>query len=210
MLNENVFGKETEGARRRTLRYLKELYLLRPSSVLFRALRDLWPDDPEAQPLLAGLCALARDAVFRASSSVIIRSARGDVLTSHDLADAVGDHFPTSYRQSTLAKIGRNVFSSWEQTGHLARGERTTKVRTRATCRPSNVAYALMLGYLEGTRGGALFDTLWAQVLDQPKSHLFDLAFGASQRGLLEFRHAGGVVEVSFHELLRPFQGELV
>lgn len=210
MLNENVFGKETEGARRRTLRYLKELYLLRPSSVLFRALRDLWPQDSEAQPLLAGLCALARDAVFRASSSAIIRSRPGDVLTSHELAEAVGEHFSTSYRQSTLAKIGRNVFSSWEQTGHLAAGERTTKVRTQATCQPSNVAYALMLGYLEGTRGAALFDTLWARVLDQPKSRLFDLAFGASQRGLLEFRHAGGVVEVSFHELLRPFEGELL
>jgi len=46
-------------------------------------------------------------------------------------------------------------------------------------------------------------------VLDRPKSHLFDLAFGASQRGLLEFRHAGGVIDVKFHELLRPFEGEL-
>jgi hypothetical protein len=70
------------------------------------------------------------------------------------------------------------------------------------------VAYALMLGHLQGTRGPALFDMLWTKVLDQPKSHLFDLASDASQRGLLEFRHAGGVVEVSFHELFRPFEGE--
>jgi hypothetical protein len=205
MLNENVLGKATEGARRRTLRYLRELYLLQPSSLLFRALRDLWPHDPEAQPLLAGLCALARDAVFRASGSAIIRSGPGDVFTSNDFADAVGERFPTSYRRSTLAKIGRNVFSSWEQTGHLAAAGRTTKLRTQAICRPSNVTYALMLGYLEGTRGGALFDTVWARALDRPRSYLLDLAFGASQRGLLDFRHAGGVVDVSFHQLLRPF-----
>jgi hypothetical protein len=66
-----------------------------------------------------------------------------------------------------------------------------------------------MLGYLQGIRGQALFDTLWAKVLDHPKSHLFDLAFIASQRGLMEFRQAGGVVDVSFRELLRPFEGEL-
>jgi hypothetical protein len=65
------------------------------------------------------------------------------------------------------------------------------------------------MGHLVGARGEGLFDTLWAQMLDQPKSHLFDLAVAASQRGLLEFRHGGGVVEVSFHELLRPFEGEL-
>jgi hypothetical protein len=209
-LDGNVLGKQTEGARRRTFRYLKELYLLRPDSILFRALRDLWPDNAEAQPLLAGLCALARDPVFRASSTAIIGSSPGSALTASDLAQAVGEHFPASYNASTLAKIGRNAFSSWEQTGHLVGRERTTKVRTQATCQPANVAYALMLGYLQGTRGQALFDTLWAKVLDQPKSHLFDLALGASQRGLLEFRHAGGVVDVSFHELLRPFEGELL
>jgi hypothetical protein len=45
-------------------------------------------------------------------------------------------------------------------------------------------------------------------MLDQPKSHLFDLAATASQQGILEFRNAGGVVEVTFHHLLRPFDGD--
>jgi hypothetical protein len=207
-LEGNVLGKQTEGARRRTFRYLKELYLLRPDSVLFRALRDLWPDDAEARPLLAGLCALGRDSVFRASSTAITKSFPGDGVTAGDLAAAVDEHFPGSYGKGTLAKIGRNTFSSWQQTGHLTVGERTTKIRTRATCHPANVAYALLLGHLQGERGQALFDTSWAQALDQPKSHLMDLAFGASQRGLIELRNAGGVVEVSFRALLRPFDGE--
>lgn len=209
-LEGNVLGKGTDGARRRTFRYLKELYLLRPDSILFRALRDLWLDDVEGRFVLAGLCALARDSVFRASSTAITGSSPGDTLTSGDLAIAVGEHFPGTYSESTLAKIGRNTFSSWEQTGHLGEGGRATKVRRQATCRPANVAYALMLGYLQGGRGEALFGTQWVQVLDQNKSHLFDLAVGASQRGLLEFRHAGGVVEVSFHQLLRPLEGQLL
>lgn len=210
VLHGNVLGKKTAGARRRTLRYLKELYLLRPNSILFRALRDLWEDEPSARPLLAGTCALARDSVFRASSTAILQSSLGETLTSGDLATAVGDHFPGSYSESTLAKIGRNTFSSWEQTRHLAAAERAKKVRVRAVCGPANVAYALLLGHLQGVSGQALFETLWAQVLDQPRSHLVDLAFGASQRGLIDFRHAGGVIDVSFHELLRPFEGELL
>ena len=71
VVEDNVLGKNTTESRRRTLRYLRELYLLRPDSVLFRALRDLWTDDPRGQPLLAGLCALARDPLFRASASTI-------------------------------------------------------------------------------------------------------------------------------------------
>jgi hypothetical protein len=207
VIEANVLGKDTDSARRRTYRYLRELYLLRPDSLLFRALRDLWPVDPLARPVLAGLCALARDSVFRASSGVIVTSSPGDAVTSAELAGAVAEQFPTSYGVATLAKIGRNTFSSWEQTGHLAVGERGEKVRVRAACGPADVAYALLLGHVEGARGQALFETLWAKALDQPASHLFDLAAMASQQGLLELRHAGGVIEVGFSVLLRPFEG---
>ena len=206
ILEGNVVGKQTDGARRRNYRYLRELYILRPDSILFRALRDLWATDSQSRPLLAVLCALARDPVLRASSAAIVGSSPGDTLTSADLAQAVSEQFPTSYAESTLAKIGRNTFSSWEQSGHLRDAKRTTKQRTRADCRPANVVYALLLGYLQGVRGQALFDTLWARVLDQPRSHLFDLAAAASQQGMLEMRQAGGVVDVTFHELLRPFE----
>lgn len=208
-LVENVLGKDTDGARKRTFRYLRELYLLRPDSILFRAMRGLWDDDPEARPLLAGLSALARDASFRASAAAIVGSQPGESLRNTDLAAAVEDAFPDSYSESTLAKVGRNTFSSWEQTGHLQPANRNEKVRIRAVCRPANLAYAFLLGYLEGHRGEALFDTLWAKVLDVPRSHLSELAFAASQRGFLEFRQAGGVVEVGFRDLLRPVEGEL-
>lgn len=184
-------------------------HLLRPDSLLFRALRDLWQLDADARPLLAGLCALARDPVFRASSSAITSTRPGDTLTSADLAVVVGEHFPDSYGAATLAKVGRNTFSSWEQTGHLDNADRpATKLRTRATCRPADVAYALLLGHLGGARGQGLFETMWAKVLDQPPSHLLDLTSTASQYGMLEMRHAGGVIEVGFRELLRPFETE--
>ncbi len=204
VIEANVLGKSTEGARRRTFRYLRELYLLRPDSILFRALRDLWDLDERARPLLAGLCALARDAVFRASGDAILNSSPGEVLKSSDLAAAVGEHFPVSYSAATLAKIGRNTFSSWEQTGHLEPSTRSSKTRTCAECRPADVAYALLLGHVEGVRGEVLFTTMWAQILDQPRSRLLQLAASAAQQGMVELRHAGGVIEVGFRELLRP------
>src|SRR4051812_4720478 len=54
-VEENVLGRATRAGRARTFRYLRELYLLDPSRLLFRALRDLWDEDPSARPLLACL-----------------------------------------------------------------------------------------------------------------------------------------------------------
>ena len=140
----------------------------------------------------------------------MLGSALGDEITSADLAEAVEKAFPAAYSEATLAKIGRNTFSSWEQTGHLEAVARTDKVRRRPACTPSTTAYALLLGHLEGVRGAALFDTIWARVLDQPRHHLVDLAAVASQRSLIDFRHSGGVTEVGFTELLRLLEGQLL
>jgi hypothetical protein len=209
VVQDNVLGKSTTASRRRTLRYLKELYVLRPDSILFRALRDLWTDDPAGQPLLAGLCALARDPLFRASSQAILEADPGDIVTSTHLAAAVDAAFPDRYNEATLAKIGRNTFSSWEQAGHLKSSARTQKLRERATCTPGTVSYALLIGHLEGVEGAALFETFWTMVLDWPRSHITGLASAASQRMLIDFRQSGGITEVGFSELLRPFEGQL-
>ena len=210
VLEQNVLGKKSNGARKRTLRYLRELYVLRPDSILFRALRDLWTDEPAGQPLLAGLCALARDPVFRSSAQAILPANLGDEVVSEELAEAVEKEFPTAYSESTRAKIGRNTFSSWEQTGHLEPVARTAKVRRRPICTPSTTAFALMLGHLEGFRGAALFDTIWTRVLDHPRHHLFEMAAVAAQRSLIDFRHSGGITDVGFAQLLRPMEVQLL
>ena len=203
VIEDNVLGKRTSESRRRTLRYIRELYILRPDSVLFRALGDLWNDDRAGQPLLAGLCALARDPVFRASAHAIFECEPGDRVTSSDLAEAVAKDFPMSYSDSTLAKTGRNTFASWEQTGHLKALGRSMKVRQRAACTPSAIAFALLLGHLSGLSGLALFETLWTRALDRPRTQLLEMASVASQRSLIDFRYSGGVLEVGFSHLLR-------
>ena len=87
VVDDNLLGSPTQNARKRMFRTLRELYVLRPDTVLFRSLRDLWDEDPAAQPLLAGMCALARDSVFRASFAAIRGTTPGDELEAGDLAE---------------------------------------------------------------------------------------------------------------------------
>jgi hypothetical protein len=210
VVRDNSLGLATESGREWRFATLRRLYLLRPDALLFRALRDLWPDDPGARPLLACLCAMATDTVFRASASAITETAVGDEVTVPDFASAIESTYPGAYAANTLKKTAANAYASWQQTGHLGPASTGRKPRIRANASPASVAYALLLGHLQGQRGEGLFETMWAHVLDRPRSHLYDLAFAASQRGMLEFRSAGGVVEVGFRELLRPMEGQLL
>jgi hypothetical protein len=213
-MDENLLGKATSAGREWAFRQLRRFYALDPQSLLFRALRDLWEHDPDGQPLLALLCALARDPVLRASASVIVGSAPGEVVTTSDFQAAIESKFPATYNENTLRTAAQNVASSWDQAGHLRKQKRRSKVRTRVHPTSAPTAYALMLGYLQGGRGQALLDTLWVRLLDQTPSHVLDLAATASQQGMLELRQAGGIIEVGFRQLLRPFddhdQGRLL
>jgi hypothetical protein len=206
-MRDNALGLSTESGRDWRFATLRRLYLLRPDSILFRALRDLWAVEQDGRPVLAALCAMARDTVFRASATVILDRGEGDTVSVADFAGAIDAKFPGAYAPSTLNKAASNAYASWQQTGHLGTPRMGRKSRQKAVCRPTDVAYALLLGHMKGMRGEALFQTDWAKMLDRPKSQLHDLAFAASQRGMLEYRNAGGVVEVGFRELLRPMEG---
>lgn len=208
VVEENVLLKRTESTRRKSLRYLRELYGLDIRLLLFRALRDLWGQEQRAQPMLGLLCALARDPSLRATANFILHVEQCAEVTSEDIATSLDLTKERSLNPATMAKIGRNAASSWTQSGHLQ--GRTNKVRVKAQSHPTSVAYALLLGYLCGSRGEALFSTGWAQLLDAAPHTLHEQAFLAGQRGWLEYRHAGTVTEIGFSHLLRkePIQDE--
>jgi hypothetical protein len=206
VIDFNALGKSTHSGRTRAYRYLRELYVLDPAGLLFRSLRLLWDTDRDAHPLLALLASLARDPAFRATAAPILSAIEGAPCGWSDFATAVQQRYPESYGDGIAAKIGRNAASSWTQSGHLA--GRNNKVRTRANVTPAAVAFALLIGHTEGLRGDGLFDTLWCKVLDREVSVLRDLALRASQRGLIEYRSGGGVTEIGFRMLLKPFEGE--
>lgn len=204
VVDDNVLLKSTLSTRKESFRRLRELYALDPQRLLFRALCDLWHLDAEAQPLLAVLCALARDKIFRSTCAPILEAAPGDAITPQMLEQAVERAFPNRYNATTLANVGRHAASSWQQSGHLL--GRAHKTRGRARNTPAATAYALFLAYLCGVRGDALFHSSWAAPLDTPAHELHSLAVAASQQGYLDYRHAGAVTEVTFRHFLRDRQ----
>lgn len=169
----------------------------------------MWDHDESGQSVLALLCALARDPVLRVSATAILQAKVGTLLSPDDFDAAIEAAYPGAYNENTRRTTAQNVASSWAQAGHLHIEGPKRKLRIQACCTATTVAYALMLGYLQGHRGQTLFETLWTKVLDRSTSHLVDLAATASQFGMIEFHHAGGVMEINFAQLLRPFDGEL-
>jgi hypothetical protein len=159
IVDENVLGLKTTTSREWRFKTIRRLYLLAPDSVLFRAMSDLWPGDPEAHPLLAGLCALATDTVFRSTADFVVGVPFGEAVEYSDFVSPIEDQFPGAYQESTIATIAKKAYASWGQTGHLSDAEAGSRVRTRAVCRAENVAFALLLGHLQGHRGEPLFET---------------------------------------------------
>ena len=201
ILEQNVLLKRTAATRRESLRRLRELYGLSRSCAVFRALRDLWDEAPTEQPLLALLAALARDPLLRATAKTILSVQPGHSVSPALLAEAIAERLPGRLNPMTRASISRHAAATWTHSGHLQ--GRSNKTRAAASCGPAATAYALLLGYLCGSRGAALFETFWAQATDASLPRLHEQSFAASRLGWLEYRHAGDVTDVRFSYLLR-------
>jgi hypothetical protein len=76
-IEDNVLSKRTPVTRRTTADQLRELYALDPGVTVFRLLRQFWSADLKARPLLACLCAQARDPLFRATADFVLTTKAG-------------------------------------------------------------------------------------------------------------------------------------
>jgi hypothetical protein len=123
-------------------------------------------------------------------------------LSRQTITDAIRAAVGARLNDATLDKVVRNASSSWTQSGHLQGRVRKFRLVTRPT--PLATAYALMLGYLEGLRGGRLFETNWTRVLDASPAELRNLAAEAKRLNGLDFKSAGDVIEVGFTTVLTP------
>jgi len=202
VVQNNLLRKATRSTRLKSLRHLRELYALRPSIPLFAALRALWSDDADAQPVLALICAAARDPLVRCTIDSIATAPLGTPLGAHEFAAAVQDSFPDRFSAGVRARIGRNLASTWTQSGHLHAISRTApKLRQRVHAHPAAALYALYLGHLGGLSGPALLSTPWTQVLDADPSTMRNLAEASARRGWLELAASGGMLEIGFSHL---------
>jgi len=200
---DNCLGKRTSATRKLSSQRLSELYALDPEVPLFRVMRRCWYADRDGQAVLALLLALARDPLLRVTAPPVLRMRSGEELARQQMTDALNRAVGSRLSESTLDKVVRNAASSWTQSGHLK--GRGRKVRQSVTPTAATTAFALLLGYLVGTRrGAALFETLWAQVLDAPPGELMHLAMDARRLGFLDMSQSGGVIDLAFSRLLAP------
>ena len=206
--DENCLGKRSGKTRMLTHRHLSDLYGLDPSRILFRTLVYFWQRDPCGQPLLALLCAHARDSILRSTAPFILPFPEGTTVTREALEAFIDAKAPGRFSKATLTATAQHINSTWTQSGHLT--GRMHKVRSKAMPTAGSVSYALLLGYLSGSRGQALFKTDYARLLDVSCEQGIKLAAEASRRGWIVFKRVGNVMEILFPNLIQPQEMEWI
>ncbi|HBI14528.1 MAG TPA: hypothetical protein DDY20_03265 [Desulfobulbaceae bacterium] len=206
IVEENCLAKRTDKNRIISKRYLLELYSLDPNVLLFRALLYFWRRDSVSRPLIALLCAYARDPLLRASAKYVLPLPEGSSVTRQTMEGFLENLEPGRYSPGKLASNAKNLNSSWTQTGHLA--GRTMKTRARAVPTAGSLSYALLLSYLTGARGRALFSSEYVKLLDCSYEKAVELAEEASRKGWIVFKRVGDVIEVLFPNLINEQQLE--
>jgi len=206
-IEENCFGKQTVSTRRLTLQRMSELYAIDPKVPIFRLLRVYWDAAEAAQPQLALLTALARDPLLRVTAPVIITMKEGEEIARQKLTDALRQSVNGRLNDSSLDKVVRNAASSWTQAGHLMGRSRKKRLKLQPT--PASVAYALLIGFLIGSRDRNLFETLFCRILDRDADNLIFLAMDAKRLGFLDIKIAGGLTVVSFDKILNEREKKL-
>ena len=196
----NCLGKRSGKTRTLTFRHLADLYALDPGLLVFRALRFFWQRDVDGQPLLAALCAYARDPILRATAPVVLGGQEGATITREAMEEYIDAQEPGRFSKATLKSSAQNINSSWTQSGHLV--GRVRKVRTRALATPGAVSFALLLGYVGGLRGESLLKSDFTRMLDCSFEKTIELAEDASRRGWISLKRVGQVVEVLFPSLI--------
>lgn len=197
---DNCLRKRSGKTRKLSARHLVELYSLDPEITLFRVLRYLWIRDSNAYKLLALLSAYARDNVLRPSAPFIIPIQEGKLVSRPELEAFIDNVEPGRFSKATLRSVAQNINSTWTQSGHLK--GRVKKIRSRALPSAGSVAYALCLGFLNGYRGPALFETEYMKLLDCSTGQAIELAEEASRKGWIIVKRVGTVIEVLFPHLL--------
>lgn len=199
-INDNCLGKRSGITRKLTASYLSDLYVLNPDKVLFKAFRFFWLRDEQARPLISLLCTYVRDAILRESAEYILALDVGAVAHKAEMEQFIERIFPDRFSDGMLQSLVRNIRSTWTQSGHLE--GHVKKIRSQAEATAGTVAYALLLGYLTGSRGESLFATDYARLLDCSFVRSIELAEQASRRGWIVFKRVGTVIEVLFPNLL--------
>lgn len=200
IINQNVLQKATQNSRKITLRHLKDLYGLSPEIIIFNTFRQWWDVSEDSQPVLALQLAVARDPLLRGSVDTILQHSLGEIITRNDIEAYLASDDPDRFSPASLTSFARNINGTWTQAGYLI--GKSKKTRTQAKVSFVNTAFALFLAQCQDLSGQRMFNSQWCKLLDQEQEALYHLAYTASLKGLLSFKHASDVIEVTFPKSL--------
>ena len=206
IVEQNCLGKRSGKTRTLSHRHLVDLYSLDHNQALFRNLLYFWRRDLAGQTMLALLCVYARDPVFRSTAPLILKSPEGAVISRESMEEFIDHLEPGRFSSATLKSTAQNINSTWEKSGHLS--GRARKRRSRANPTAGSASYALLLGYLTGIRGQALFHSEYAKLLDCAPGKAIEFAEEASRKGWIVCKRIGDVIEVLFPNLITAAETE--
>ena len=107
IIEGNCLGKPTTSTRKLSLQRLTELYALDPSVALFRVFRRLCQLDSVARPLLAHMCAIARDPLLAATVTPVLSLMPGAEFQRDAMKKALLDVVGERFNESILVRSSR-------------------------------------------------------------------------------------------------------
>jgi hypothetical protein len=191
---ENLLGKHSTSAAVSALKNLFSLYGLKAPPAITRAMIRLWAGDANSHPLLAVLCALARDPLLRDTADAVLNAPIGQRFGASELTEVLAERHSDRFSYKTLRSLGQNCASTWTQSGHLI--GKVAKVRTQVEATPEAAALAALIAQVSGFGGPTVLTSPWMAVLDASPEEQLGLLRRAQGRGLVRVRHAGAVFEL--------------
>jgi hypothetical protein len=205
IINENILNKKSISGRNKTFSFLKRMYGLDDSIPLYRVFRYLFTHYEKEHPTLTLLYALARDKSLRISADYILSLDCGTQARKDDLIQTLTQNLDGSFTDKTLKSMAENLLSSWTQSGHLiGKGK---KNRTKSTSGPASFTFALYLGTLIGLGGVMLMRSPFISILDLSDTERDELFHSASVMGLISYKSAGGVIEITISDQIHSLGG---
>ncbi len=202
IVNENCLGKESQSNRKITATNLKYLYSLNNEYPIWTALRFLYEKDNNSLPLLALLCAFGRDELLRAYLPFLLSKEHSVIIPRTDTEQFYDELYPGRFSPAMLKSLAQNINGSYTLTGHLL--GRTRKTRNKPEVNTAAAVYAVYLSSLQGNRGMSLLSTDFIKILEINKDEAIEQLQIASQKGWVNLKYMGEVLEVSFPHFPNP------
>jgi hypothetical protein len=194
IVHGNLLGKPSVRAREAALMRLRQLYGLGEDCPVCAVMRRLWERDPAGRPILALLCALARDPTLRDGAVAVFDASLGEQVQWRAIAATFEARHPGRLGEKMAKSLAQNAASTWTQAGFLRGAIRKERVRAPAT--PEAAAYAALIAGFCGFGGMRLIESRWLDVLDRPVEDRIALLRQAEGLGLARIRSVGDVFEI--------------